>query len=212
MEARLSGVRLILIRHGRTTSNQDFRLDTAQPGADLDELGKQQARQLVDKMAAYPIEAIFASTLVRTQQTAAPLANSLNLTITVLPGLREVSAGVEEMSSDATNYVKMMQSWKAGDLTQQIPGGENAIDFLTRFDLAVAQIATSGVKTAALFSHGAALRAWSWVRIAGFTEEIGDGLVKNTGFIVADGDQELGWKLHRLEGVHIPAAYLPNRK
>ena len=41
-------MRLVLIRHGRTTSNQDFRLDTAEPGADLDELGKEQAEQLVD--------------------------------------------------------------------------------------------------------------------------------------------------------------------
>lgn len=35
-------MRLILIRHGQTTANVDYRLDTAIPGADLTDLGRRQ--------------------------------------------------------------------------------------------------------------------------------------------------------------------------
>jgi len=47
-----------------------------------------------------PIEAIYASTLVSTQQTAAPLAAAHGLDVRVRAGLREVSAGELEMRFD----------------------------------------------------------------------------------------------------------------
>lgn len=36
---------LILLRHGQTTSNVDHKLDTLLPGAELTELGQEQARE-----------------------------------------------------------------------------------------------------------------------------------------------------------------------
>ncbi len=146
-------MRLVLIRHGRTTSNQGFKLDTAIPGADLDEKGIEQAEQLVPRVAEYPINAIFASVLVRTQQTATPLANALSLPITVLPGLREISAGDDEMSDDATNYINTMIAWRSGDYSAKVPGGENAYEFLKRYDDAIAEVVASGVDTAAVFTQ-----------------------------------------------------------
>jgi probable phosphoglycerate mutase len=203
-------MRLILIRHGRTTSNQGFLLDTAVPGADLDEVGREQAQALVPRVAEYPIEAIYASVLVRTQQTAAPLAEALGLEVQVLPGLREISAGDDEMSPDASNYFNTMIAWRDGDFARRVPGGENAIEFIDRFDAAILQVAEAGHQVAAVFSHGAALRIWSGVRIAGFLDLVGDGVMENTGIIVAEGDSQGGWTLDKVDGYRLFTGYMIN--
>ena len=58
-------MRLILIRHGQTTSNVDGLLDTAEPGAGLTSLGFVQAAALPDALGGESIELLYASTLVR---------------------------------------------------------------------------------------------------------------------------------------------------
>jgi len=91
-------VRLLLIRHGQTSSNVERLLDTAVPGADLTDEGREQAEQLVGKLEQQPLEAIYVSDLVRTQQTAAPLAKARGLEPVIRPGLREIQAGDYEMA------------------------------------------------------------------------------------------------------------------
>ena len=66
-------MRLILVRHGQTSANVAVLLDTAHPGADLTDLGRAQAAALPTTFDGVPIDALYASTLVRAQQTAAPL-------------------------------------------------------------------------------------------------------------------------------------------
>lgn len=196
-------MRLILIRHGRTASNTSFVLDTAFPGADLDELGREQAESLVERLAAEPIEAIYVSNLVRTQQTAAPLAAARGLVPVILPGLREISAGDDELSMDSTRYVETLLKWHAGELLARVPGGEDAAEFFDRFDAAIAEVAGGGHDVAMVVSHGAALRTWASARVPGFTEALGKGNLANTGVIVVDGSPATGWELHQLDGVKV---------
>jgi broad specificity phosphatase PhoE len=49
---------------------------------------------VANELAANNYDAIYASSMIRTQETAAPLADLLGLPIVVLPGLREIDAGV----------------------------------------------------------------------------------------------------------------------
>lgn len=181
-----------------------MKLDTAAPGADLDEGGREQAEALVERLKDEPIEAIYVSTLVRTQQTAAPLAAARGLEPTILAGLREVSAGDDEMSSDATRYVGALLKWRDGELTARVPGGEDADEFMARYDEAVERIASSGHAVAAAFSHGAALRVWAGGRIDGFAQLMGDGHLDNTGIVVAEGSPAQGWTLVSVDGA-LPA-------
>ena len=81
-------MRLFLVRHGQTASNVARLLDTAFPGADLDEIGRAQAASLVPRIGERGIEAIYASDLVRTQQTAADIAAHLGHEVRVLGGLK----------------------------------------------------------------------------------------------------------------------------
>lgn len=185
-------MRLFLIRHGQTTSNIGRHLDTAEPGAGLTELGLQQAGALPAALDGAGIEAIYVSTLRRTQQTAAPLAAALGLGVNVRDGLREISAGTFEMANDEASiqcYLSISLGWADGALDIPMPGaGEDGAMTLGRFDDVVAEVAASGVKTAALVTHGAMIRVWAGARCAnlpaGFATE---NSVSNTGIVIVEG-------------------------
>lgn len=85
------------VRHGQTPGNAAMLIDTAVPGPGLTALGQQQAQAIANALAAKgPYAGIFDSQLIRTQQTAAPLANLLGMAPQVLPGLNEIHAGIFE--------------------------------------------------------------------------------------------------------------------
>lgn len=188
-------MRLYLVRHGRTPSNVARLLDTAVPGADLDAVGREQADGLADRLAGVPVDAVYASDLVRTQQTAAPLAAARGLVVQVLPGLREIQAGEDEMSPLWGRYIGALKAWGQGDPGAHVPGGEDAHAFFTRYDAAVAEIAASGHDAALLVSHGAALRMWiaGRVRDIGVDEVVGRRL-GNTTVVTLDGGPGEGWR------------------
>lgn len=187
-------MRLILIRHGQTQSNLDHLLDTGHPGAPLTEAGLAQAETLVERLAHEPIEAVYSSDLTRARQTAEPLAASKGLSVTQHPGLREIFAGVDDMSDDWVPYVSVLDTWHK-DPENKLVDGENWPEFQGRFDAAVAEIVASGVEVAALVSHGAALRVWIPFVCANTTA--GDARhwrLDNTDVVVIEGDAQ-GWNL-----------------
>jgi probable phosphoglycerate mutase len=158
-------VRLILIRHGQTSSNTRRLLDTGYPGAPLDETGLTQAQALVDTLADEPIEVIMTSDLTRARQTAEPLAAARQLEPIAHQGLREIFAGDYEMSADWRPYVEIIQSWLTDPMTR-VPGGESGVEFVSRYELALGELAAAGHECAAVVSHGAALRTWLTFRAA----------------------------------------------
>lgn len=69
--------RLFLVRHGQTTSNAIHALDTALPGADLTDLGREQATEAGRILATRTRKArILSSQAARAQQTAVNLAHA----------------------------------------------------------------------------------------------------------------------------------------
>ena len=156
-------MRLLLIRHGQTPSNVEGLLDTAAPGPGLTELGHRQAAEIPDALARENIGGIWVSSLVRTHLTAAPLAVATGIEPTELPGLHEIAAGELEMRRDheaVRLYLETVFAWGLGDRTPRMPGSEDGHEFFARFDSSIAEIAASGVATAAVVSHGAAIRVW----------------------------------------------------
>jgi probable phosphoglycerate mutase len=144
---------------------------------------------------------VYTSTLVRTQQTARPVAEARGLELRVMPGLREISAGEDELSQDATRYIGTLVAWGMGDPDARIPGGEDSHEFFARFDAAIGEIADAGDEVAMVVSHGAALRVWSMGRVAGFVEAVGRAHLDNTGVIIVDGSPRDGWDLAELVGI-----------
>lgn len=190
-------MRLLLVRHGQTSSNVGRKLDTAVPGADLTALGERQARALPAALEGAGIDAIYVSDLVRTQQTAAPLARALGLDPHVRPGLREISAGDLEMADDLPSvrlYVETMLRWAGGDLTPRLPGGESGAATLRRFDRVVEEAARTA-DVAVLVSHGAMIRAWAGARCPDVTVGLAaENPLSNTGAVVLTGTPG-SWRL-----------------
>ncbi|MDN3021944.1 histidine phosphatase family protein [Streptomyces sp. S.PB5] len=192
-------MRLLLVRHGQTPSNVEYLLDTAIPGPGLTALGEQQAAALPEALADEDIEALYASTLIRTQLTAAPLAAARGLDVIVRDGIREVFAGDLEMldghSPQGHLYMETIFAWSAGDTGRRMPGGENGTEVLARYDAVVTEAADSGARTVALVSHGAAIRMWTAARADNVDVAFAAARpLDNTGVVILEGSPADGWK------------------
>jgi probable phosphoglycerate mutase len=192
-------MRLLLLRHGQTHSNVIGALDTAVPGAPLNELGLRQAAAVPGALVGQEIDAISASTIVRTQQTAEPLAADRGITVAIRDGLREISAGSLEMLSDHESqgvYTATAFAWAKGDLELRMPGGESGHEFFQRYDAAIRDVLDSRAKVVVAVSHGAAIRTWVAARCdntdGGFA---GTHQLDNTGVAVLEGDRVHDWHL-----------------
>jgi broad specificity phosphatase PhoE len=199
-------VRLLLIRHAETTANAERLLDTAPPGTDLSERGRVQAEQLVEALADVPVDAIYVSDLVRTQQTAAPLAAARGLVPLIRPGIREIQAGEYEMAPDDGSwgaYLAVLYRWADGEPEARIPRGESGIEVLARYDAVVAEAAEH--EAAAIISHGAVIRAWTGARAANVDRAfVADTRLYNTAVIVLDGSPDSGWRVETWANEPVP--------
>ncbi|MFF8860485.1 histidine phosphatase family protein [Streptomyces sp. NPDC015139] len=204
-------MRLLLVRHGQTPSNLHHLLDTAAPGPGLTALGEAQAAALPEALAGEDIEALYASTLVRTQLTAAPLAAARGLGVLVRDGIREVAAGDLEMcpgrSPEGERYLRTVFAWAAGDTALRIPGAESGAEVLARYDAVVAEAAADGARTVAMVSHGAAIRMWTAARAGNVDVAYAAARpLENTGVVVLEGSPDTGWNALTWEGATVEPA------
>lgn len=197
-------MRLLLIRHGQTPGNVLGQLDTAHPGPGLTELGERQAEALSRALVNEPIQALYASTLIRTQITAAPLARLQGLEAEVIEGIHEIEAGSLEKQTDHEShkrYLGTIFSWADGDLDRRMPAGPSGRDFFDRYDAAIAQVAerANGLgdsSSVAVVSHGAAIRVWAGLRAANIEPDFAvRHALDNTGIVALEGDPDTGWEL-----------------
>jgi probable phosphomutase (TIGR03848 family) len=86
-------VTVILLRHGRSTSNTAMTLAGRSDGVDLDDKGREQAQALIERVGSLPIRAIVRSPLLRCQRTVEPLAAALGLDPIVDERISEVNYG-----------------------------------------------------------------------------------------------------------------------
>ncbi|OBK19955.1 histidine phosphatase family protein [Mycobacterium sp. 1245852.3] len=68
---------VILLRHGRSTSNTAGVLAGRSEGVDLDDKGREQAAGLIDRVGDLPIRAVVTSPLLRCRRTVEPLTEAL---------------------------------------------------------------------------------------------------------------------------------------
>ena len=85
---------LTFIRHVESTANATDIIDTSTPGPDITGLGEGQAAAVANELSANRYDGIYASTMVRSQETATPLAQTLGEPVTVLARRRRPGAGV----------------------------------------------------------------------------------------------------------------------
>lgn len=84
---------VILLRHARSVANTAHTLAGRSEGVELDEKGRGQAGDLVDRLAGLPIKALVRSPLLRCRLTLEPLAAALGLDPLIEERLCEVDYG-----------------------------------------------------------------------------------------------------------------------
>jgi broad specificity phosphatase PhoE len=85
--------RIVLIRHGDTPASQDGRF-TGANDIPLSTEGRVHASELATRLSRYPIDAIYASSLRRAQETAGYIGQVHGLPVTPVADLREMDHGV----------------------------------------------------------------------------------------------------------------------
>jgi 2,3-bisphosphoglycerate-dependent phosphoglycerate mutase len=125
---------LVVIRHGETDLNRAGSFQ-GQIDIGLNEHGFEQARKLAQRLANESFDALYTSDLIRTRQTAEPLASHLSLLINPLIGLREQHFGELEgrtLSSVKEEMPDLWETWLLFQADFAVPGGESVRQFSVR--------------------------------------------------------------------------------
>lgn len=203
------------VRHGESESNASHTIDNSIPGAHLTPLGQSQATTVAAALVAGGVgyDAIYASNMVRTTETAAPFAAATGLTPTVLPGFREINAGWFEGSSGTglggIGYVLAPALWTLGARSVPVPGGGDGNAFDARMDAALQLVEDSGAQNPVVFSHAATIMFWTMMNVD--NPDLGLMLrhrLDNTGIVVVEGSAEEGWTLKTWAGLPVGPASL----
>ena len=110
--------------------------------------GRAQAEALADEFTGLPIEAVYASPLLRAQQTAAPLAGASRPLVT-LPDLIELDGG----EWDGLPFSEIRRRWP--DFRGSCPpGGESDEQGLVRMQRVLAEIDARTQRCAVIVAHG----------------------------------------------------------
>ncbi len=96
----MSTTRLILVRHGETIANREYRYIGSRDDK-LSTLGQTQAEQLAEALSILPVTAIYSSPLQRAYSTALPIAARHSLEVQTVDDLREGNFGAWEGLSRA---------------------------------------------------------------------------------------------------------------
>jgi len=115
---------LLLIRHA-LTDTAGRKLSGWQRGVHLNEAGRTQAEDLVQRLAPVRLHAIYASSLERCVETAGPVARARGLRVERVPGLRDVDYG--EWSGRSMRQVTGTKQWRRimrDPSGEAFPGGE----------------------------------------------------------------------------------------
>jgi broad specificity phosphatase PhoE len=200
--ARAAGPRTItltLVRHAQSTANAAGLIDTSVPGPDLTAKGWCQATIAATQLAPNHYDAIYASTMIRTQETATPTAQALGEPITVLPGLREIEAGQYEGGPEADipqTYFVAPRQWLQGDRSARIPGSVDGNEFEARYNEAVQRIYDSGQQNPVAFSHSGAIMFWVLMNVHNpDLSLLRTKPLPNVGRVVLTGNPSDGWTL-----------------
>jgi probable phosphoglycerate mutase len=151
---------LILLRHGETDWNRELRFQ-GHVDVGLNAIGLEQARRLARRLEGETAHHIYASDLLRAQQTAQPVAQQLKLASVTDPALREQSFGlVDGMKVDdiKARHPQAWEGWLRFHEDFCMPEGESTRQFHARVMDAVYRLeAAHRGQTLVVVTHGGVL-------------------------------------------------------
>jgi broad specificity phosphatase PhoE len=156
--------RLVLVRHGETAANREFRYIGSSDNA-LTQQGQTQALQLAEALSVLPVSAVYSSPRQRAFQTALPIAARHGLAVQVLDDLREVDFGTweglkrSEVLALSTQDAEQLHAWER-DTALAPPGGESLEAMHVRVSALVEKLVQEhSDQTVVLVSHVGPIKA-----------------------------------------------------
>ncbi len=151
---------IYLVRHA-TTATTGKRLGGWTPGVHLDERGRAQAEDVADRLAGSGLDAVYASPLERTQETARPIAKRHGLRVRTLRAIGEVDYG--EWTNQPLGQLRRRKLWPVIQATPSrvtFPGGESILGAQQRAVAAIERAAAeAGDGRLAFVSHADVIKA-----------------------------------------------------
>ena len=127
-------MRLILVRHGETVWNAEFRVQGGNADTALSENGQRQVARLAEVMRHEPIDLIVSSPLQRAVITAQTIGQYHEAPIETHAGLKEVNVGQFDGLSTVgmpQTFTELLLSWWKGGC-ERLPGGESFAELQER--------------------------------------------------------------------------------
>lgn len=198
-------ITVTFIRHAQSEANASGTIDTTVPGPGLSPQGKEQAEQVARQLGHKDYDSVYASTMTRAQQTAAPLAAALGKQVEVLPGIQEIDAGWfngKPESMAQSTYMVAQADWLNGDVSNSIPGSVSGKEFNDQFTAAVNRIYNSGHRNPIVVSHRNSIMMWTLLNAQNAKDSLMDSHpIPNTGRVVISGNPMTGWTLVDWDGI-----------
>lgn len=150
-----------LVRHGETAGNHSHIHQLL--SAELTSRGKLQARAAADALQSLSIDTIIASDARRTQETAAPIAETTNTQIQTNSALRELRRARVVEGTHNLGFRSVISSLlmylHAGNSTWRYADGENLIEFRDRTKDLLELLANTNGKNIVVVSHRGVINA-----------------------------------------------------
>ncbi len=198
--------RLYLVRHAQSQGNTGEDLTSGDP--DLTDVGREHARRLGVRLAGQRLDAVYASPLRRTQQTAAAIADPAGLGVMSKADLREVDLGQADFDIrllPAREQTAVAERIISEGTWDAFPGSEGSVNARRRVRAAVDEIvAANEGKRVAIVTHAGFIQTYVSLVL---------GLERDYAFypfnasitsIRAKGDRRILWRLNdiaHLEGM-----------
>lgn len=126
--------RVYLVRHGATSLTAEDRF-AGSSDVTLSDEGRRQVASLAERLKNETLDAIYASPLIRTMETARILATPHGLTPIAEPGLQEIDYGHWEglsRSEVERDHAAEYEIWQEDPFTIAPAGGESGVNVLNR--------------------------------------------------------------------------------
>ena len=150
-----------MVRHGATRLSAEDRF-AGSTDVELADEGRAQSAALAERMRAERIDAVYASPMSRTKETASITSAGSRLPVNLLDGLREIGHGHWEgltRREVEQRFPHEYASWEADPFTFAPAGGESGAAVLARALTAIRQILTNHTGERVLVvSHKATIR------------------------------------------------------
>ena len=152
---------MLLVRHGQTPTT-GASLPGRAPGLHLADTGTEQAGHAAERIGALgAVEAVYASPLERTQETAAPIASARKLRVRTHRGLNECDFG--DWTGQELKALRKLPEWKTVQTYPsgfRFPQGESFAEMQVRICTALADLcARHPGKTVVAVSHADPIKA-----------------------------------------------------